>query len=50
MNRRIVTRRLRFVGAPGSRSIERARPAGLILDYGQFEGPDALERLQALIR
>ncbi len=35
MNRRIVTRRLRFVGAPGSRSIERmARPAGLILDYG----------------
>ena len=26
---------LRFVGAPGSRSIERmARPAGLILDYG----------------
>ena len=35
MNRRIVARRLRFVGAAGSRSIERmARPAGLILDYG----------------
>jgi putative hydrolase of the HAD superfamily len=35
MSRRIVTCRLRFVGAPGSRNIERmARPAGLILDYG----------------
>ena len=35
MSGRIVTCRLRFVGAPGSRSIERMpRPAGLILDYG----------------
>src|SRR5258705_6479698 len=35
MSRRIVTCRLRFVGAPGSRSIGRMpRPAGLILNYG----------------